>query len=190
MEYTRAPTPISDKALDDAADIAAKAFINTASYVEVYRGTAEEREYYLREMLKRNIALVGGKAPESIFCYYADESCQELVCTFMLVKNTIEFTLWDKICAGLLTLLFIHGYAAFMRLLQCADFFDEVKNQLMAGRPEYLELQRMVISPKYQGKGLGSKLLGEALKEVADKQGLPVVLGTQLDKNVTFYSRL
>ena len=42
----------------------------------------------------------------------------------------------------------------------------------------------------YQGKGIGSQLLGKALREVADVKKLPVVLSTQDPRNVIFYSRL
>ena len=42
----------------------------------------------------------------------------------------------------------------------------------------------MVVKPAHQGKGLGSKCLGDALGS-----NMPVLLATQEDKNVRFYSR-
>lgn len=42
----------------------------------------------------------------------------------------------------------------------------------------------------FVGHGLGSRYLGAALREQADKFQLPVLLGTQELKNTVFYSRL
>ncbi len=50
-------------------------------------------------------------------------------------------------------------------------------------------LERMVVRPGLQGRGLGGRYLGEALAEAASR-GWAVSLGTQLAENVAFYRRL
>lgn len=186
--FYRSPTPLRESELNEVSKVVAKAFLHTPSYVEIFRGSDEEKQYHLQELFQRNLSMVQSKATNSIHCYYTDDSRQELVCSFMLVPANLEFSLWDKIVHGLLTLLFIYGWTTFMRLIYGADHHDDLFAKIMQGRP-HLQVQRMIVNPAMQGKGLGSKLLGEALKE-ADRQGLPVVLGTQEERNVTFYTRL
>ena len=50
-------------------------------------------------------------------------------------------------------------------------------------------LERMVVLPEHQGRGLGSRCLGVAL-ETASSAGLPTLLSTQLEVNVRFYGKL
>ena len=52
-----------------------------------------------------------------------------------------------------------------------------------------IRLERMTVLPSYQGKGVGTASLSNALED-ADKLGLVCILGTQETRNVTFYSRL
>jgi GNAT superfamily N-acetyltransferase len=174
--------------LEDASEIAAKAFVDNPAYVEIFRGDATTRQQHLKDLFSRNFALVQTKRPQSVRCYYSDPSCHELLCVLMLVPHDIEFSMWDKIKAGLLYLFILFGYGAFSRLLRASDSFDHIVKEVMGDR-RFLELQRMVVKSAYQGTGLGSKFLGEALKE-ADEQGLPVVLSTQVDRNLIFYRRL
>ena len=54
-------------------------------------------------------------------------------------------------------------------------------------RHRALILERMVVEPTVQGRGVGSSCLKSALPPDA---GVPVVLTTQLQSNVDFYSRL
>lgn len=170
------------------AEVSARAFINTKSYTEIFRGTPETRKTQLEQLYSRNIALIRQKAPEGIYCYYTDNTRSEVVSSFVLTRSSVSFSLGEKIWAGLLTLLFTFGFEIFGRMMHASDWFDEHMRQVSGGR-EYMELQRMVVNPAWQGKGMGTKFLGEALKE-ADKAKLPVVLSTQDDRNVVFYSRL
>ena len=66
---------------------------------------------------------------------------------------------------------------------------DAFMADVMTGRPRYYCLQRMIVHKEMQGKGVGSKYLGSALKK-ADEEQVPVFLTTQEARNVTFYSRL
>ena len=54
---------------------------------------------------------------------------------------------------------------------------------------ETVYLERMIISPKLQGQGVGTKHLAAALDKVA-ASGRVCVLATQEARNVVFYERL
>jgi GNAT superfamily N-acetyltransferase len=106
----------------------------------------------------------------------------------MLVPSDMQITLWEKVKGGLLTLIFIYGYSIFSRMISASDHYDNIRNEMMSNR-RHFELQRMIVNPNYQGQGLGSLLLQQALDE-EDKKDTPVFLTTQAERNVTFYSRL
>lgn len=63
-------------------------------------------------------------------------------------------------------------------------YSSAVRARLMPER--YWYLQMLGVDPDYQGKGFSSRLLKPMLAR-ADREGLPVYLETQRDKNVTLY---
>ena len=79
------------------------------------------------------------------------------------------------------------GLATLKRLLQvmedmekgCKDIFPS------SNKSEYVRLERMVVHPDFQGKGLGTKCLQNVIK----KTEVPIHLMTQEQRNVTFYNR-
>ena len=68
-------------------------------------------------------------------------------------------------------------------------FFEQLHDSLVASddRRDCLKLQRMVVCPSLQGRGIGSSALRDALHEA---RSVPVILGTQEYRNVVFYLRL
>eukprot|EP00602_Paraphysomonas_sp_CaronLab_P005106 CAMPEP_0185035016 /NCGR_PEP_ID=MMETSP1103-20130426/25657_1 /TAXON_ID=36769 /ORGANISM="Paraphysomonas bandaiensis, Strain Caron Lab Isolate" /LENGTH=106 /DNA_ID=CAMNT_0027571915 /DNA_START=420 /DNA_END=740 /DNA_ORIENTATION=- len=70
------------------------------------------------------------------------------------------------------------------------DYFDRQFDEIEAEQPgPCLELQRMSVKPAFQGKGVGTHCLRQALQE-ADDAGYFVILSTQKSVNVSFYERL
>jgi GNAT superfamily N-acetyltransferase len=63
---------------------------------------------------------------------------------------------------------------------------NSIRNRVMPERCWYLPV--LGVAPVYQGKGYSSRLLKPMLAR-ADREGLPVYLETQLEKNVTLYQR-
>lgn len=180
---------LKEELIEDAADLVAKSFLNTPSYCEIFREKDEKlREEALKDLFLRNIKMMATIAPGT-FNYHLDSE-GKMDCFFMLVSKDIVPSLWDKISHGLLMIPFVAGWPAFFRLLKASDWFDEKEATIMKDRSSYLSLQRMVVRPDSQGKGLGSATLKTALIEVADKNQLPVYLGTQDPRNVIFYQRL
>lgn len=94
----------------------------------------------------------------------------------------------------LLVLYFLprYGLEAFGRVAKLAARLDELKHTALASagvsEASCLTLERMVVHPSQQGKGLGRKHLGSAL--AAEAHHLPVFLTTQEERNTNFYSKL
>lgn len=140
-------------------------------------------------LFRRNIYMVRKKCPDSIHCIKDDSG--NVQCFFMLVPSSMAHaSLYEKIVVGgILEFGVRYGTSTLMRLIRIADFSDKVEQDAMKGRKDYFSLQRMIVAPELQGKGIGSKYLGEALKE-ADRKQVPVVMTTQEPRNLIYYGRL
>jgi ribosomal protein S18 acetylase RimI-like enzyme len=172
-----------------AADLCARAFLDSPSYVGIYGGTSEWRYGELVFLFESNLRMIFTTQPNSLHGGYDHSSeTPKLVCFFMFPRSdTPSATLWQKISAGLLLIPLRCGFSVFSRLMTSSSHFDEIFEKALP--QTHFELQRMVVDPNYQGKGIGSRCLSEALKK-ADSLSLPVILGTQEEINVRFYEKL
>eukprot|EP00523_Entomoneis_sp_CCMP467_P008004 CAMPEP_0168729510 /NCGR_PEP_ID=MMETSP0724-20121128/6241_1 /TAXON_ID=265536 /ORGANISM="Amphiprora sp., Strain CCMP467" /LENGTH=153 /DNA_ID=CAMNT_0008776397 /DNA_START=316 /DNA_END=777 /DNA_ORIENTATION=+ len=112
--------------------------------------------------------------------------------------------MFEMVCAGLYEIPFRYGWAAMQRLLKSVSLSKHEEQGSKAGQPtsdarekiDFITLERMVVKPKYQGKGYGSQALREILAATeGDASIIPtshqrIHLSTQDDRNVTFYRRL
>lgn len=64
------------------------------------------------------------------------------------------------------------------------DYSSAVRSRVVPDKYWYLQI--LAVAPAYQGRGLAGRLLRPMLAR-ADREGLPVYLETQLQKNVTLY---
>jgi len=181
-------TPISLTALapediDDAAALTAAAFAGRKNVWGAICGSAtrlEEQRRFLSWLFARNLWL-----RQDSGCNRAVVLDGELVCSFMFVPpGTPDVSLCDMLRAGLLKLPLLFGLGRFKRLLSAKRQEEGELEGLGAFR-----LERMVVSPAVQGRGVGTRALRAALSE-ADAASAPVVLSTNEERNVTFYSRL
>ena len=173
--------------IKEASQVTAKAFINSVAYERIFEGDESWRLTELSNMFEINFNIVNNKAPESLQGFYQSG---EIVCFYMLVSSGKSSTsLLEMLRFGLIWLPFRIGIAATTRLLSSLSWHEEQEKDIMNGRKEYLVLQRMIVHPDYQGRGIGKKCLSKALK-IADKNLLPIYLTTQLEKNVNFYEKL
>ena len=99
-------------------------------------------------------------------------------------SDTPDVSFCDMMRAGLLKLPLLFGVVRLQRLLK-AKRVEEAELQGL----DAFRLERMVVSPAVQGRGIGTRALRFALSE-ADAAGKPVVLSTNEQRNVAFYSRL
>jgi GNAT superfamily N-acetyltransferase len=174
--------------LEECSRLISKTFLRTPSYVEVCRieDNDELLEACMYSFFSKHLRMMYDYYPESFHPNYEED---KMICFFTLVPGDSHFSLWQELYYGLWSLPFEMGLTATQRLIAAGDFYDAKIKKLLNGR-DGLVLERMVVHPSVQGKGIGSKCLRDALESVADKKGLPVALSTQEIKNVTFYSRL
>lgn len=180
---------LQEKDITHAAELCARAFLNSPSYLGIFGGTEEWRYGELVFLFDSNLRMIFTTQPDSLHGGY-DQSLEspKLVCFFMFPRSdTPSATLWQKISAGLLLIPFRCGFGVFSRLMSSSSHFEDIFNKALP--QTHFELQRMVVDPNYQGKGIGTQCLSEALKK-ADVLNLPVILGTQEDINVKFYKKL
>jgi GNAT superfamily N-acetyltransferase len=178
----------------DAAILAAHAFRDSPAYVHILRGDKAFRLEALVWLFERNISLVQQASARADPTRCLTSPSGRLLCFFWLLPSTTTISLLAKVRQGLLWFPFLFGLGAFCRLLTMGDMFDKatasiVRNHILleADRHAVLVLERMVVDPLLQGRGVGSACLRSALSTCAQK---PVVLSTQLPRNVEFYGRL
>lgn len=173
--------------LREAAEAAADAFSSSPVYVMIAGENLDRVKDLLTFMFYRNFWLRLGTR-----CNRAMLQDGRLIAFFMLVPPEVpDVGLFQMIMAGILRMPLIFGKDVVDRLLKTMAFFDEEDAKLRATYPdvELCHLERVCVLPAFQGKGVGSKALRAALDET-DAKGQGVFLATQLDRNVTFYSRL
>lgn len=178
----------------DAAVLAARAFCNSPAYVHILRGDRVFRLEALVWLFERNIALVQRASPLSdpTFCLFSTSG--SLLSFFWLLPTASPISLSSKVRAGLLWFPFLFGFPPFIRLLTMGGEIDKTTHDVLlknipsaSERRRALILERMVVEPGLQGRGVGSSCLKSALPP---DTSVPVVLTTQLQSNVDFYSRL
>ena len=176
-------TTLSPEHIDDAAALTAAAFAGRPNVWGAICGSGtkvDEQRRFLSWLFARNLWLRRDSG-----CNRAALLGGDLVCTFMFVPPGIpDVSLWDMVRAGLLKLPLLFGFGRLKRLLVAKDLEEgELEGT------EAFRLERMVVAPAMQGRGVGTRALRAALSE-ADAAGVPVVLTTNEARNVAFYSRL
>jgi hypothetical protein len=190
-----------EKILEDAIELVSLAFLKTKSYLEMFRceDNVELQLQMHKAVFSKIIRIAHAKYPSALHYFYENDcnissvegETQErkMICSFSFLPSNASFSLWEKIQFGLLKIPFEVGFKAFFRLLKAESVYAEKYRKHLNGRCA-IEVGRMVVHPSCQGKGTGLRCLGNALKEEADKHELPVILSTQDERNVRFYSKL
>lgn len=161
-------------------------------------------------LFEMNFRLQAKHGDEMFHCWYVDRGDrgaadnprpQDLTNFFLFEKPGIpQISTFEMLKGGLISLWWNSSTPVLMRLMTVKAWYDEKERELL-GPPRNLfgkvvRLERMVVRPGYQGKGLGSMALLAALKEAdndSDTENNNIkgcYLVTQLPKNVVFYERL
>jgi len=182
-DATIALTVLAPERIEDAAALTAAAFAGRPNVWRAVCGAAtptDAQQHFLSWLFARNMWL-----RQESGCNRGVMVDGELVCSFMLVPPEMpDVSFCDMVRAGLLKLPLLFGLGRLKRLLR-AKSLEEGELKGMGG----FRLERMVVSPSMQGRGIGSRALRVAIQE-ADAASRPVVLSTNEERNVTFYSRL
>lgn len=182
LEVLTAPADI-----EAAGFLAADTMRHTPSYVEIYRGEEEWRVAQLRHLFPNFIRLKVVCGKDSV--RLARDEGGAVVCSFMFAKSTDKKpSFWNKVQVGILEIPFRANLSSFKRLIQTDHWHTQHLMELVGDRPHYF-VNMMVVAPAAQGKGVGTACLKQALKE-ADDENMPVILSTNSEINVRFYSKL
>ncbi len=139
-----------DLKIERASDLVANSFLNTSSYTEIFRGNEADRLEKLKFMFNKNIHMIHARCEDTIHYYHSETG--ELECFFIMIpKDLAQFSLCEKIGAGLLEFPFRCGFDATDRMVKLSDWYDKVETEIMGDYPNYLHLERMTVSPKRQG---------------------------------------
>eukprot|EP01050_Picozoa_sp_SAG11_P020332 SAG11_NODE_3406_length_2466_cov_2.904098_2_plen_307_part_00 len=180
--------------VDEAAKLAAAAFVHSPSYAYIYESLNEEQRIAaLTWLFTVNIRLRCGHGCGR--CAFAKAATGDerpkMLCFFMIQPPSVtDIGTLTMLANGMLLFPFRFGWRALVRLLQVKAYHERVDQAVRkkcTGPTAHLE--RMVVHPSAQGSGIGTRCLSIALTEAADA-GHTVVLSTQSERNVKFYRRL
>ena len=176
--------------ITEAATLAAAAFDNSPIYNVICGPNCEPefRQSFLQWLFEHNFRQrIGTDVNRCVL-----DSNGKLVAFFMFVSpDTPDVSLWDMIRAGMLKGIFKFGFGVVKRLVTIKEEYEHIEDIVLKknGYKPIYRLERMVVHPDHQGKGIGSSALKHALKDADDKD-LQVMLSTQEERNVRFYERL
>lgn len=175
-------TVLPPERIDDAAALTAAAFAGRPNVWRAVCGAttpADMQRHFLGWLFARNLWLRRESGCNRVVMVDG-----KLVCSFMFVPPEVpDVSFCDMVRAGLLKLPLLFGLGPLKRLLK-AKSLEEGELKELGG----FRLERMVVLPSMQGRGIGSRALQIAFAE-ADAAGRPVVLSTNEERNVAFYSR-
>jgi ribosomal protein S18 acetylase RimI-like enzyme len=110
----------------------------------------------------------------------------EAVAVWVSPGNT-DFSFGQMLRCGLLTAVLLTGPRTWVRFIRMANYVEKINKPILA-RPHW-HLTMIGVEPSQQGKGLGNLLLQPILAR-ADAQGLPCMLESGNERNLTFYERI
>mmetsp|Transcript_6168 Transcript_6168/g.15825 ORF Transcript_6168/g.15825 Transcript_6168/m.15825 type:complete len:252 (-) Transcript_6168:1304-2059(-) len=130
-------------------------------------------------------------------CRVATASDGSVECLYLLEppEAMVPLSILTMLWAGLWQVPFRFGLRAMARLLSVIEWYEQKMAEVAArvavehGGLRCWKLERMSVSPDCQGHGIGTACLQQGLDEV-DAKGDGVLLTTQLERNVRFYTRL
>jgi GNAT superfamily N-acetyltransferase len=153
--------------IEAAAIMCARAFLDSPSYVDIYRGggDASWRLAELQWLFSTHFRVIHAKNPSALRGGYDGEP-STLVCFFMFIpSNMPSISLMDKLYAGFFALPFRVGWNVYSQLTATSDHFDKAFHDMIPDRP-CIDVYRMAVSPEHQGKGIGSKCLGNIVRHI------------------------
>jgi ribosomal protein S18 acetylase RimI-like enzyme len=187
--------PISAPLIDDVGSLLAQALDDDPAYRFLFP-SPEARRRGLADLFRRNL-----RTHLPYRCTYvltrpnASTSTRELeVVATVTIRppGGVLISLATMIRRGLVPFVVHNGPLAVKRLLALMKVYDEIEAQMARGESHRL-VHMMAVAPGEQGRGLGTRLLEEALAlstRASTDPRLPVLLTTHKEANVVFYRKL
>mmetsp|Transcript_14484 Transcript_14484/g.16922 ORF Transcript_14484/g.16922 Transcript_14484/m.16922 type:complete len:254 (-) Transcript_14484:1147-1908(-) len=188
------PQPLPPVMENAAAKMLSESFLNSPAYLCIFKGSAEQRRANLEWLFSKNISVLrsltqGNNKDIQLWCMLSKENSKISVKSFvMLIHCNRKFSSWDYIWNGFLMAPIQIGSANVKRLFKVADWIEKVEGKVRNGR-ECMILNRAAVDKRFQGQGIGSKLIRYVL-ENNPRKDLPCLLETQEKRNIEFYKKL
>lgn len=180
--------------VSECAKVMAHAFSNSPAYTFIFQGSQEYRQEAIEWVLEQNIHLMLTKCPTVLRGWVdttnSTNSGRVLCCFLWVPGEAAKLSTWDLVVTGgMWKLPLRYGISTLLRLLSFLDQMKSVKGQISSSdSTPIVLLQRMVVHPDYQGKGIGTLALKTILQQSGGQQN--IYLDTQEERNVVFYQRL
>ena len=113
--------------------------------------------------------------------------------TCILFHDGHVVTFWDKMRAGILKMPFVAGMNAVNRMLKNGNLSledDILWGKLGLDKTKFSKIEHVAVDPKFQGRGLGRKIVEHSIERIRQKGYSGCFLGTQKKANVDFYTKL
>ncbi|MFX0122994.1 MAG: GNAT family N-acetyltransferase [Candidatus Hodarchaeota archaeon] len=101
--------------------------------------------------------------------------------------TTVDPSLWRILRSGAFRAALKMGREIGRKIEKLFKQIDKDRRENMKDRP-YLYVQIIGVLPEFQGQGFGGRLLKPMFAK-ADKEGIPIYLETETEKNVKIYSK-
>jgi GNAT superfamily N-acetyltransferase len=177
----------SDSDLANAASTMAHAFVESPWYVYLFPGDQATRVTALTWLFHRNMQATVRLEPQSVLALKGDG---RILCCFIIsTSKGRALSFIDMMRVGLLQMPFKFGLAMVSRMETVIKVNETEERKIDSNCGQYAKVQRMVVVPSEQGKGIGSLCLKAALKHCVPR-GTTIDLTTNEARNVPFYERV
>ena len=176
-------TPLQElpyEKIDEAAALAADAFIRSPGYCYIFEGlSVAQRRRALKWLFVKNFTVRHGSGVAR--CAFAEGG--EMACFFMIqTPESGEVGAWTMLRHGILDAVPRFGLRPFFRLLEVKGYHERLERAFVADQRKQQEaflkslgntelpgffddehwcsVERMVVHPDWQGRGVGSQCLG------------------------------
>eukprot|EP00041_Stephanoeca_diplocostata_P013913 m.249056 g.249056 ORF g.249056 m.249056 type:complete len:249 (+) comp19513_c1_seq1:180-926(+) len=172
----------------ESAKLAAAAFADGKAY-EWFGGDVQWRQEQLEWFFEMNFREMQQRGN---VCRVHRDDQGRMECFFMLQTSQTRLTKFHSLKLVAWHMLPKYGFSLVARVGRLVASIDRVNHSALEKVglrfDDCLMLERMVVHPSKQGKGVGTRCLGSVLD--VEQQSRPVLLNTQEERNVTFYKRL
>jgi ribosomal protein S18 acetylase RimI-like enzyme len=184
MPASLSVAPIAAAQIPAVGQLLAEAFDADPAYGFLFPGVAARRRG-LADFFERNL-----RTHRPYRCSYVLTDGNDVVATVTIrPPGGVPIALLTMVRRGLIPFAMRNGPGAVRRLLRLKGAYDAIEAQATGGQPHRL-VHMMAVAPGQQGRGIGTRLLQEAIALSAEAKGgasLPVVLTTHNERNVAFY---
>ncbi|MDR0581540.1 MAG: GNAT family N-acetyltransferase [Prevotellaceae bacterium] len=180
---------IKDSDVNETTDILTDVFKTNSAYSLIFQNKAQ-LEDGLKWLFKADLLRINHKQP--LTNVVKEKDTGKILGTYTLIPPEgakIPFPVYLKI--GLPRFVFRLGVDPLMRMLDLGKFNKKLLTESMKV-PSYWYLSMVAIRKEYQGKGIGTAVLQQAIRALEASHSTCKLLGltTQLPENKVFYSRL